>query len=131
MARRGVRRPYGPGPRAHPAWVGAGFVTEDVDGARGTLRRYAERQAADGARLYGIWLDGTLVGGVMFTDFSTASGSCEVGCWLEPAAEGHGVVTEACQTLLDWAFVTRGLHRAEWHCRPTTSGARPWPSGSV
>ncbi|MGV9320763.1 GNAT family N-acetyltransferase [Streptomyces sp. NPDC003660] len=98
-------------------WVGAGFVTEDVPGARATLERYAARQAADGGRLYGIWRDGTLVGGVMFTDFSTALGTCEVGCWLEPSAEGHGLVTPACVALLDWAFGTRGLHRAEWHCR--------------
>ncbi|MHC0430657.1 GNAT family N-acetyltransferase [Streptomyces sp. O3] len=98
-------------------WVGPGFVTEDLDGARGTLRRYAERRAADGARLYGIWLDGTLVGGVMFVDFNAAMGACEVGCWLEPSAEGRGLVTDACRVLLDWAFTTRGLHRAEWLCR--------------
>ncbi len=98
-------------------WVGAGFVTEGVDGARGTLRRYGERQAADGGRLYGIWRDGTLVGGVMFTDFDAAMGVCEVGCWTEPGGEGHGLVTKACRTLLDWAFTVRGMHRAEWHCR--------------
>jgi RimJ/RimL family protein N-acetyltransferase len=98
-------------------WVGAGFVTVDVDGARATLRRYAERQAVDGGRLYGIWLDGTLVGGVMFVDFDAASGSCEIGCWLEPDAEGHGLITPACGALLDWAFTARGLHRAEWICR--------------
>ncbi|MFE0103670.1 GNAT family N-acetyltransferase [Streptomyces sp. NPDC059009] len=98
-------------------WVGPAFVTDDLDGARGTLARYAERQAADGARLYGIRLGGTLVGGVMFTDFSTAAGSCEIGCWTEPAGEGHGLVTQACGALLDWAFTTRGLFRAEWHCR--------------
>ncbi|MEU2492598.1 GNAT family protein [Streptomyces sp. NPDC007883] len=98
-------------------WVGASFVTDDVDGARATLKRYAERRADDGARLYGIRRDGVLVGGVMFTDFHPASGSCEIGCWLEPSAEGHGLVTRACGALLDWAFTSRGLHRAEWHCR--------------
>ncbi|MBB4893146.1 RimJ/RimL family protein N-acetyltransferase [Streptomyces olivoverticillatus] len=98
-------------------WVGPAFVTDDLDGARGTLRRYAERQAADGARLYGIWLDGMLVGGVMFVNFDAAFGSCEIGCWLEPAAEGRGLITQASRTLLDWAFTDRGLHRAEWHCR--------------
>ncbi|MEV1050975.1 GNAT family protein [Streptomyces sp. NPDC049887] len=98
-------------------WVGASFVTDDVDGARATLKRYAERQADDGARLYGIRRDGVLVGGVMFTEFHAARGSCEIGCWLEPSAEGHGLVTRACGALLDWAFVSRGLHRAEWHCR--------------
>ncbi|MGP4112793.1 GNAT family N-acetyltransferase [Streptomyces sp. 4N509B] len=98
-------------------WVGATFVTDDLAGARATLRRYADHQAADGARLYGIWREGVLVGGVMFTDFQTALGSCELGCWLEPAGEGHGLVTRACRVLLDWAFSARGLHRAEWHCR--------------
>lgn len=98
-------------------WVGPAFVTDDVEGARVTLGRYAERQAADGARLFGIWREGTLIGGVMFVAFDAASGTCEIGCWLEPAGEGHGLITEACRTLLDWAFTTRGLFRAEWHCR--------------
>ncbi len=98
-------------------WVGPAFVTDTLDGARATLRRYADRTAADGARLYGIWLDGVLVGGVMFVVFDAASGSCELGCWLEPAAEGRGLVTAAGRLLLDWAFTVRGLHRAEWRCR--------------
>lgn len=98
-------------------WVGTGFITTDTEGARTTLRRYADRQAADGARIYGIWLDATLVGGVMFTAFEPAQESCELGCWLEPAAEGHGLITSACRVLLDWAFDKRGIHRAEWHCR--------------
>jgi len=98
-------------------WVGPAFVTADVAGARATLLRYAERQAADGPRLYGIWLDDTLVGGVMFTAFDADHGICELGCWSEPAGEGHGLITKACRVLLDWAFTTRGLHRAEWHCR--------------
>ena len=98
-------------------WVGASFVTDSVDGARGTLRRYAEAAAADGARLYGIWADEVLVGGVMFVGFSAAAGVCEVGCWLEPAGEGRGLVTAAAAVLLDWALGERGLHRAEWRCR--------------
>ncbi|MFD8378769.1 GNAT family N-acetyltransferase [Streptomyces sp. NPDC059679] len=98
-------------------WVGPTFVTDDVDGARATLKRYAKAQADDGARLYGIWRDGALAGGVMFTDFNAPFGGCEIGCWLEPSAEGHGLVTQACGALVDWAFTSRGLHRAEWHCR--------------
>jgi RimJ/RimL family protein N-acetyltransferase len=95
-------------------WVGAGFVGEDV---RGTLERYAEGQAADRARLYGIRLDGVLVGGVMFVDFDASSGTCEIGCWLEPGAEGLGLVTAACRVLIEWAFTVRGMSRVEWRCR--------------
>lgn len=47
--------------RTHIApWVGASFVASDLEAARAVLQRYAEGQAADRQRLYGIWLDGTL-----------------------------------------------------------------------
>jgi len=98
-------------------WVGPSFVTDDVDGARATLQRYADATARDGNRIFGIWLDGALVGGVMFVEFSAAAGTCEIGCWLEPAAEGRGLITAACRMLLSYAFDERGLHRAEWRCR--------------
>ena len=98
-------------------WVGASFVTNDLAGARSTLARYAEHTARDGARIFGIWDAGVLVGGVMFVEFNSVSGTCEIGCWLEPAAEGKGLITKACNELLDWAFVERDIHRAEWRCR--------------
>ncbi|MCU1413034.1 MAG: family acetyltransferase [Microbacteriaceae bacterium] len=98
-------------------WVGPSFVTEGVPAARATLARYGEQTARDGARIFGIWDDGVLVGGAMFVEFDDAAGTCELGCWLEPAAEGRGLITAACSALLDWAFDDRGIHRAEWHCR--------------
>jgi RimJ/RimL family protein N-acetyltransferase len=98
-------------------WVGPAFVTDSVDGARATLRRYADAAAADGARLYGLWEGDVLVGGVMFVVFEPGWGSCEIGCWLEPSAEGKGLVTRAVSALLDWAFGARGMSRAEWRCR--------------
>ncbi len=103
-------------------WVGPSFVTSDVDGARTTLQKYADATARDGNRVFGIWLEEgagapTLVGGVMFVEFSAAAGTCEIGCWLEPSAEGRGLITAACKLLLKYAFDERGLHRAEWRCR--------------
>lgn len=98
-------------------WVGQSFVTADIAGATGTLEKYAQGAAQDSRRLYGIWVDGTLVGGVMFTSFSTADGNCEVGCWLEPGFQGQGLVTQAISLLADWAFLERGMERVEWLCR--------------
>ena len=99
-------------------WIPWASVSTDLPSARATLQRYADKRAADTGGIYGIWLDGVLVGGTMFVAFDAASGNCELGCWLEPAATGRGLVTAAVRRLLDWALVTRGLHRAEWHCRP-------------
>ncbi|MFE6846169.1 GNAT family N-acetyltransferase [Streptomyces sp. NPDC057686] len=92
----------------------ADYVT-DLDSARGFLSTYAQKTAADGGRIYGIRVGGTLVGGVLFRTFDAESGNCEVGCWLEPTAAGRGLVTKACRVLIDWAFHERGMHRAEWH----------------
>lgn len=99
-------------------WIPWASLSTDLASASATLQRYADRQSRDAGRLYGIWLDGTLVGGTMFVTFDAESGICEVGCWLEPAATGRGLITTAARHLVDWAFHTRGLHRAEWHCSP-------------
>lgn len=99
-------------------WIPWASLTTDLPSATTTLQRYADLQAGDSGRIYGIWLDSELVGGVMFTRFDTATGVCEVGCWLEEAGQGHGLVTRACRELLDWAFAERGMSRAEWWVSP-------------
>ena len=98
-------------------WVGPAFLSTDEAGARATLVRYERSQAEDGARIFGIWVDGVLIGGVMFVAFNAAAGVCEVGCWSEPAGEGHGHVSAAIRELLRYALQVRGLHRVEWRCR--------------
>ncbi|MCX5149884.1 GNAT family N-acetyltransferase [Streptomyces sp. NBC_00320] len=95
-------------------WIPWATFSTDLDSATATLRRYADRLATDTGGIYGIWLDGTLVGGVMFTRFDSASGVCEIGCWLESAGEGRGLVTRACRLLIGWAFQERGMSRVEW-----------------
>lgn len=99
-------------------WIPWASLNTDLESARITLRRYADMQAADDGRIFGIWLAGTLVGGCMFVAFDTNTGVAEVGCWLEPAGTGRGLVTKAVRLLIDWAFRQRGLYRVEWHCRP-------------
>lgn len=98
-------------------WVSPAFVARDLDGARAVLRRYADKRAQDGGGIWGIWRDGRLVGGVMFVSFDTASGVCEAGCWLEPGAQGHGLIARAAERIIDWAVEERGIARVEWRTR--------------
>ncbi|MEU4644151.1 GNAT family protein [Micromonospora sp. NPDC023814] len=101
--------------RAHIApWVPPSFVATDLDSARAVLQRAADRWALDAGGIWGLWRQGTLVGGVMLVSFDTATGVCEAGCWLEPAAEGHGLVSRAVERIVDWAVEERGIHRVEW-----------------
>lgn len=96
-------------------YVGLPDAAQDVGSARAFLQAYADKAAADAGRIYGIWLDGTLVGGVLFRTMDPAAGNCEAGCWLEPSAAGRGLVTRAATVIIDWAVEVRGLHRVEWH----------------
>ncbi|MFD9337435.1 GNAT family N-acetyltransferase [Streptomyces sp. NPDC060028] len=103
--------------RARPyvdPWIPWATFNTDLASATATLQRYADQQAKDTRRIYGIWLDGTLVGGVMFTSFDAATGVCEIGCWLEADGAGRGLVSRACRVLIDWAFGERGMSRVEW-----------------
>jgi ribosomal-protein-serine acetyltransferase len=93
-------------------------LVTDEEKARTFLQRYADRQAKDEGRLYGIWLDGELVGGLLFRIFDTDSGTCEIGVWLAADAEGRGLITRGAQLLIDWALGTRGMTRVEWRCFP-------------
>jgi RimJ/RimL family protein N-acetyltransferase len=98
-------------------WIPWAGLSTDLPTATATLQRYADKAAADAGRLYGIWLAGTLIGGTMFVHFDAGSGTCEVGCWLEPAGQGRGLVTRAVRLIIDWAMEVRGIHRVEWRCR--------------
>lgn len=104
-------------------WIPWAGRNTDLATATATLQRYADLAARDAGRIFGIWLDGTLVGGTMFVSFDTAAGICEVGCWLEPAGTGRGLVTRAVRVLIDWALDIRGLYRVEWHCRPDNTAS--------
>ncbi|MFB7949642.1 GNAT family N-acetyltransferase [Kitasatospora phosalacinea] len=95
-------------------WIPWATRSTDPESARATLQKFADKQAADTGRIYGIWLRGTLVGGVMFVRFDAEGGVCEIGVWTEPAAQGRGLVSAAVRHLLDYALVERGLYRAEW-----------------
>ncbi|MER7695433.1 MULTISPECIES: GNAT family protein [unclassified Streptomyces] len=95
-------------------WIPFASFATDLESATALLQRYAEKQAADTGRLYGIWLDGALVGGVLFRVFDAKSGNCEIGVWLESAAQGRGLVTRAAEHLIGWAVHERGMHRVEW-----------------
>jgi ribosomal-protein-serine acetyltransferase len=108
--------------RAHLApWLPWAVNLTDPELARAWLQRYADSAAADGNRIYGIWLDGDLAGGVLFRTFDTRSATAEIGAWLAPHAEGRGLITRAVHRMIAWAVDERGLNRIEWRTVPTNA----------
>ncbi|MGW2230188.1 GNAT family N-acetyltransferase [Streptomyces formicae] len=96
------------------AWVPFTVTVKDLESARAHLQKYADKQASDTGRFYGIWVDGTLVGGIAFRIFDTSVDGCELAVWLEPTVAGRGLINKASRILVDWAVDERGMHRVEW-----------------
>lgn len=99
-------------------WLPWATTITDLESARAFLQRYADGQATDTRRIYALWQDDELVGGLIFRVFDTATGSCELGAWLSSGAEGRGLMTRACRALIDWAFDVRGMRRVVWQTVP-------------
>jgi ribosomal-protein-serine acetyltransferase len=109
--------------RAHfGEWLPWAISIDDEPKAKAFLDRLADRQTAGHGRGYAIWLDGEMVGGLLFRVFNVEAGACEIGVWLAKHATGRGLITAAANQLIDWAFTERGIHRVEWH---TASGNLP------
>lgn len=71
-------------------WIPWASLSTDLASATATLQDFADRRAADGARIHGIWLDGTLVGGVLFTGFDAASGCARSAPGWSRRGKGRG-----------------------------------------
>lgn len=99
-------------------WLPLAEVVTDEASARKFLQGYADGTAADGKRIYGLWVDGELAGGVLLRVFDVEQGLCEVGVWIDPAHQGRGLITRAAGLLIDWAVFDRGMRRVEWWCKP-------------
>lgn len=95
-------------------YVSIADVVADAEAAGEFLETYAEKAASDTGRIWGIWLDDVLVGGVLFRAMDFRMETAEAGCWLEPAAVGKGLVTRAVAVIIDWAIEVRGIHRVDW-----------------
>jgi ribosomal-protein-serine acetyltransferase len=52
-----------------------------------------------------------LVGVVTLESCVSLHRSCDLGYWLHPKQTGRGLMTEACEAVIDFAFSTMGVHR--------------------
>jgi ribosomal-protein-serine acetyltransferase len=105
-------------------WIPFATRVVDVDTARELLQRYANKQAEDTGAMYGIWVDGVLKGGTLFRTFDATLGVCEIGVWLDPSAEGRGLIKSAVTRMIDYAVRVRGVKRVEWYCAPANERSK-------
>lgn len=83
-------------------------------------RTYIKRDLAlfaDGKGLgVGIWHQGQLAGAIRYHEINWTNRSTELGYWLGAAFEGQGLMTRACQAMIDHAFQELELNRVVISC---------------
>jgi len=75
----------------------------------------------------GIWYKGTFVGGIGYHYIDRHDRKTEIGYWLASSAQGKGIMTNACKTLVSYAFTEYKLNRVEIHCAPGNRRSRAIP----
>ncbi len=87
-----------------------------------------QRQLADGEALYAaVWHQGELAGVAALNYIDRLRGQTEIGYWLGAAYQGQGLMTAACQALVDYAFTYLGLRRVEIRCALENHRSRAVP----
>jgi ribosomal-protein-serine acetyltransferase len=98
--------------RAHlRQWLPWVDSTLSADDTREFIRCSLEQYAKGESLVAGIWQAGCLAGIVSFVEISPANRSAMIGYWLGGEYEGKGIMTRACEALIDYGFGELGLNR--------------------
>nr|BBH86518.1 ribosomal-protein-serine acetyltransferase [Thermosporothrix sp. COM3] len=92
-------------------WLGWADEIRTIGAARAFIQHGLTSLSEGGLPRVGIWLDGRLVGGILFFPVDPLTRATEVGYWLGRAATGRGVMTRALKAMLHYAFDLVGVNR--------------------
>jgi ribosomal-protein-serine acetyltransferase len=99
-------------------WVEATLTAAD---SAAFIRRSLDQQARQEAVVDGVFLEGRLAGVVSLVRVDLANRSAMIGYWLGEVQQGKGLMTRACQAMIDYAFGEMGLNRLEIKAAPGNS----------
>jgi len=102
-------------------WVDQNKTPDD---SRHFIRNTISQRLRFEALTYGIWISSDtstesrddLVGVIGFRSLDPLNRSGEIGYWLAESCQGKGIMTAACQALVDFGFETLKLHRVVIRC---------------
>ena len=94
-------------------WVDTVQKLEDEETfIKAAKQQWEERKALS----LGIWHQQQLVGVIGFNTFDRECSTATIGYWLDETQQGQGIMTQACQALIDVAFQQLGLMSLTIQC---------------
>lgn len=85
--------------------------TQTSEDSRIFIRKSLHQFANNDGFQAGIWYKGELAGMISYQFLDWSDRKTEIGYWLGAEFEGKGLMTQACRTMVDYAFTELGLTR--------------------
>jgi ribosomal-protein-serine acetyltransferase len=92
-----------------------GETITTLEQAQGFIKRGIARYAEDALPWVGIWLEGEMVGGLLFFALDRRVNSTEIGYWLGANATGRGLMRKAITAMLEFVFEELNINRLVLH----------------
>jgi ribosomal-protein-serine acetyltransferase len=108
-------------------WLGWVDGTHGVADMVNFVQRSQEQFAMHNGFQAGIWYQGALTGVIGYHYLDWQHRQTEIGYWLAPQFQGHGIMTRACHLLVDYAICALGLHRVQIRAAPENRKSRGVP----
>jgi len=105
------------------------WVTEDysLESAREFIRQTQKAVAENTSRTLGIYRHEKIVGIISFVKLNWNNRRTEIGYWIDKNYEGKGIITEACEILINYAFEELDMNRVEIRCATENTRSRAIP----
>ncbi len=87
--------------------------TKSVDDSKSFIEISMNQYASNNGFQAGIWFHNQLVGCIGFHAIDWSNRRTSIGYWLAEGFQGHGIMTQATQALVDIAFKEYKLNRVE------------------
>lgn len=105
-------------------WVDYDTSIED---SRSFVKRSVQSYLDNEGFNLGIYYQGRLAGVIGFHTVNWPNRQVEIGYWLGADSQGHGVMTRACRTMVDYAFRKLQLNRVTILCAVGNRRSRAIP----
>lgn len=96
-------------------YLGWGKTIKTLEDAERFIKRGIARYAEDALPWVGIWLEGQMVGGLLFFPLDRMVNSTEIGYWLGANVTGRGLMSKAIKAMLEFVFEELKINRLVLH----------------
>lgn len=98
-----------------------------IEGAREFIKQSQKDSSENKRQGFGIFYQEKLIGSIGFNKFDWNCKTTEIGYWLAKDFSGQGIITKACQVLINYAFNELEMNRIEIRCATENVRSRAIP----